>query len=117
MLVDESKVITGILTMNDLVDALVYDFVQQLHEKREITPRNDGSFLVDASLPFTEFARYYDVEIINDNSLSKINTVGELIYNFGNKNPIPGYKFKWKNLSIEIVDIDGSRIDKLLVKK
>jgi putative hemolysin len=95
---------------------LVDDFVQQIHEKKEIIPRSDNSFLVDASLPLPELARYFDIEIVNDQYLSHLNTVAELALQF-NREPRPGYEFKWKNLSIEIVDMDGRSIDKVLVRR
>jgi putative hemolysin len=108
--------VQGILTLNDLIDMLVDDFQQQLHEKKEIIPRSDNSFLIDASLPLPELARYFDIEITSDNKLSQINTVEELALQFTDK-PHAGYLFKWKNLSVEIVDMDGRSIDKVLVKK
>lgn len=117
LVTDEFKVVKGILTMNDLVEILVGDFVQQLHEKKEIIPRNDGSFLIDASVPLPEFARYFDIEITKDQTLLQINTVGELAFYTGKIIPYTGYKFTWKNLSLEIVDMDGRNIDKILVKK
>jgi putative hemolysin len=116
LVVDTLGNVQGILTLNDLVDMLVNDFVQQLHEKKEIIPRSDNSFLVDASLPLPELARYFDIEIANDKKLSHINTVEELIFQFI-REPQTGYAFQWKNLSIEIIDMDGRSIDKVLVKK
>jgi len=116
LVVDALDNVQGILTLNDLFDMLVDDFVQQLHEKKEIIPRNDNSFLVDASLPLPELARYFDIEIVNDKNLSHINTVEELAFQFTGQ-PHTGYEFKWENLSIEIMDMDGRSIDKVLVKK
>jgi putative hemolysin len=116
LVVDTLGKVQGILTLNDLIDMLVDDFVQQLHEKREIIPRSDNSFLVDASLPLPELARYFDIEIATDKNLSHINTVEELAFQFTG-DPHTGYEFKWKNLSIEIMDMDGRSIDKVLVKK
>ncbi|WP_298299605.1 hemolysin family protein [Hydrotalea sp.] len=117
LVVDEFGGVQGILTMNDLVDTLVGDFVKQLHEKKEIIPRDDGSFLVDALVPLPEFARYFEIEIAEDKTLSQVITVGGLVLHFGKKIPHTGDKLKWENLSIEIVDMDGRRIDKILVKK
>ena len=108
--------VQGILTLDDLIGMLVDDFVQQLHEKKEIIPRSDNSFLIDASLPLPELARYFDIEIANDKNLSQINTVEELISQF-TADPRLGYEFEWENLSIEIVDMDGRSIDKVLVKR
>lgn len=115
--VDEFGGVQGILTMNDLVDALVGDLDEQLHEKKEIIPRDDGSYLVDAALPLPEFARYFEIETENDEVMSKINTVGGLVFHFERRIPHAGDKFKWYHLSIEIVDMDGRRIDKVLVRE
>jgi putative hemolysin len=116
IVLDTQDSMQGILTLNDLIDMLVDDFEQQLHEKKEIVPRSDNSFLIDASLPLPELARYFDIEIAKDNELSLINTVEDLALQFTDK-PHAGYEFKWKNLSIEIVDMDGRSIDKVLVKQ
>ncbi len=117
LIVDEFGSVQGLLTMNDLVDELVGDLAQQLHEKKEIIPRDEGSFLIDANLPLPEFVRYFDIEIVHDKSLSQIDTVGGLAFHFGKKIPHTGYKFNWKNFSFEIMDMDGNRVDKILVKK
>lgn len=117
MVVDEFGGIEGILTMNDLVDSLLTDFVNQLHEEQEIVPRDDGSFIVDASLPLPEFARYFNIAIMHDNTLNKINTLGGLAYNVAKEIPRTGFKFEWKGLVLEIVDMDGRRIDKFLITK
>ena len=113
---DESGCVQGLLTMNDLIDALVGDLADQLHEKKEIIPREDGSFIVDASLSMHEFTRYFEIDITDDELFSQKNTVGGLVFHFGKNRIHTGYKFKWKNLSIEIIDMDGKRIDKVLVK-
>jgi len=116
LVVDASGNVQGILTLNDLIGMLVDDFVQQLHEKKEIIPRSDNSFLIDASLPLPELARYFDIEIADDKNLSQINTIEELVFQF-TTDPRAGYEFKWKNLSMEIIDMDGRSIDKVLVKR
>ena len=117
IVVDEFGGVQGILTINDLMDVLVGDLSQQLHDKKEIIPRDDGSFLVDASLPLPEFARYFDIDIAGDEDVAQINTVGGLAFYFGKKIPYTGFKFKWKNILFEIIDMDDRRIDKILVKK
>lgn len=117
LIVDEFGSIQGLLTMNDLIDALVGDFTKELHDSREIIPREDGSFLVDASLPLPEFARYFDIDILNDDSLNQVNTLGGLLIHLLKKIPETGYTTEWKKLRLEIVDVDGRRIDKVLVTK
>jgi len=99
------------------VDALIGDFAKELHEQKEIIPRDDGSWLVDAALPFPEFMRYFEIETDDDPELSKINTLGGLIFYIAKRIPETGFKLTWKNLSMEIIDMDGRRVDKVLVKR
>lgn len=117
IVVSELGIVQGLLTMNDLVDALVGDLAQQLHERKEIIPRADGTFLVDADLPYPEFTRYFEIEVSDDPALSRINSVAGLILHFGKKISHPGDKIQWNKLEIEIMDMDGKRIDKVLVRK
>ncbi len=116
LVVGALREVQGILTLNDLIDMLVDDFVQQLHDKKEIIPRDDGSFFVDASLPLPELARYFDIEITKDKNLSQINTVEELVFH-NTGVPRTGFEFEWRNLSIEIADMDGGRVDKVIVRR
>lgn len=55
VIVDEYGNVVGIVTMNDILDALVGDISETNEFEFEITEREDGSFLIDASLPFDDF--------------------------------------------------------------
>ncbi len=115
MVVDEYGSIQGVLSVNDLVDALIGDLEKQLHETKEIIPRKDGSYLVDAGLSLSDFTRYFDIDMSEDESISNISTVGGFMIYTGRGNLHVGYNLTWKNLTMEIVDMDGRRIDKILV--
>ena len=117
IVVDEFGSIQGLLTLSDLVDALIGDFAGQIHEQNEIIPREDGTYLVDASLPFPEFLRYFEIESDDDPEFSKINTLGGLIFYMAKRIPETGFRLSWKNLSMEVIDMDGRRVDKVLVKR
>jgi putative hemolysin len=117
LVVDEFGSVQGVLTMSDLIEALVGDFTQHLHDEQEIIPREDGSFLVDASVPLPEFARYFSIDIMGEERFFKINSVGGLVIYLVKRLPETGLTVEWMNLKMEIVDMDGRRIDKLLVSK
>ncbi|UKJ09148.1 hemolysin family protein [Solitalea lacus] len=117
VIVDEFGTVQGILTMNDLVEALVVDFTTQMHEKQEIIPRDNNSFLVDGSVSLLEFARYFDIELTKDDAVSRADTVSGIILHFVKGIPDTGFKIEWKNLTLEVIDMDGRRIDKILVTK
>ena len=61
----------------------------ELHENKDIIPREDGTYLIDASLPLPDFARYFEIDIANKESVSQINTVGGLAFRFGEKSNDP----------------------------
>lgn len=116
LIVDEFGSIQGLLTLNDLIDALVGDFTKELHESQEIIPREDGTYLVDAALPLPDFTRYFEIDS-SDESLNQINTVGGLLFYNLKNTPQIGQSIEWKKLYLEIVDMDGRRIDKVLVRR
>lgn len=117
IVVDEYGGVEGILTLTDVIRAVVGDFQEQLHEQNEIIPREDNTYLVDGALPLPEFVRYFGIRISPQNKLLKIKTIGGLAHHILGTTIRPGSKFEWKELSIEVVDMDSRRIDKVLVRK
>lgn len=117
IVVDEYGGVEGILTLHDLVRALVGDFHQQLHERLEIIPRDDNTYLVDGALPLPEFIRYFGINVSPQNKLLRIKTIGGLAHYIVGASIRTGSKFTWKDLSIEVVDMDEKRIDKVMVER
>jgi len=117
MVVDEYGGIQGIFTLFDLTSALFRDVTEEHHEEREIVEREDGTFLVDATMSFQEFTRYFELDISQEDELQSINTVGGFVFHLAKKIPKAGESFSWKNYLFEVVDMDARRIDKVLVKK
>lgn len=115
--VDEFGSVQGLVTMNDLLEALIDDVDDTPGPDAEIIEREDGSWLVDALLPFQEFIHYFEIHNIDDLEYTGFHTVGGLVLHIAKKLPKTGETFTWKGYSIEVVDLDGRRIDKVLVKK
>jgi putative hemolysin len=113
VVVDEYGQMQGIVTMSDLLEALVGD-VSDFHEAEfSFVQRADGSWLVDGQYPFIEFLGRFDMdEFIHEHHF---NTLSGLILRELKKVPKPGDRFTWYSLEIEILDMDGARIDKVLV--
>jgi putative hemolysin len=116
VVIDEFGSIEGLVTMNDLLEALVGDLATPSNEHLEIVKREDGSALVDGLLPFQEFIQHFDINNVDDSEHSGFHTLGGLILNIAKRIPKTGDRFLWKGYSFEIVDMDGRRIDKVLVK-
>jgi putative hemolysin len=117
MVIDEFGSIEGVVTMNDLLEAIVGDLASASNEQTEIFRREDGSALVDAILPFQEFIQAFHISPDDPNEYNGFHTLGGLILHIAKRIPRTGDKFNWMGYSIEIVDMDGRRIDKVLVKK
>ena len=115
IITDEFGQTQGIVTLNDLLQALVGDFNDFYSEEFEFIQREDGSWLIDGQYPIAEFFRQFGLE---DNS-SELNftTIGGLVLNESRSVPSTGQKFHWLNFEIEVVDMDGARIDKLIIRE
>jgi putative hemolysin len=109
-IVDEYGTILGMITLNDILEAIIGDMPQPDLVDYEIKEREDGTFLVDAQIPFYNFlTRFEKTEWMND-------TLAGFILHRLERIPHTGDKLDWKGFHIEIVDMDGHRIDKVLVK-
>ncbi|PLK44739.1 hemolysin family protein [Emticicia sp. TH156] len=117
IIVDEYGSVLGMITLNDIMDALVGDISVDNEFSYEIFEREDGSFLVDASLPFDDFLNHFDIQINNRRDYTGFDTLGGFALNILKEIPDTGDKFEWEDYEFEIIDMDKNRIDKILVLK
>lgn len=114
-IVDEYGTLQGMITMNDILEAIVGDMTVANQDDYEIIKREDGSYLVDAQLPFYDFMQYFDKTEWLDGE-EAYDTIAGLILHQLERIPSTGDTLKWRVFDFEIVDMDNNRIDKLLVK-
>lgn len=114
IITDEFGQTQGIVTLNDLLQALVGDFNDFYGEEFEFIQREDGSWLIDGQYPIAEFLRHFDMEEHNQDL--SFTTIGGLVLNESRSLPETGQVINWMNFDIEVVDMDGARIDKLLIR-
>lgn len=119
IIVDEYGGVLGVVTMHDIMDALVGDISESDDSDTEIVKRDDGSFLIDAQIPFDDFVDHFEINLLEADrkELVGFNTLGGFVLHVLEDIPKTGEKFSWKNFEFEVVDMDKSRIDKLLVSK
>ncbi|MVT11322.1 hemolysin family protein [Chitinophaga tropicalis] len=114
MVVDEFGSIKGLVTINDIVDALVGDISETNEFEYEVIRNEDGSILVDGQLPFVEFLELMGIDAdpqrINDTNFV---TLGGFILDKLGKIPQAGDSMKWRNLKLEVVKMDQHRIAKV----
>ena len=115
-IVDEYGSILGMITLNDIMEAIIGDIPQPHISDYEITERDDGTYLVDAQIPFYDFlTRYEQTEWMNEGE-QDFDTLAGFILHQLKRIPHSGDKLNWKGFSFEIIDMDSHRIDKVLVK-
>jgi len=117
VVVDEYGSLLGIATLNDILDVLVGDLSQTDEFNYDIVERADGSFLIDAQLPWEDFLDHFDIIVEHKKELVGFNTLGGFALHILNDIPVTGETFVWQGYRFEIIDMDKSRIDKMLVKK
>ncbi|WP_097125041.1 hemolysin family protein [Spirosoma fluviale] len=119
VIVDEYGGVLGIITLNDILDVLVGDINDDVNSDYEIREREDGTFLIDAQLPFEDFLSYFTININAQarRELTGFDTLGGFALHILKDIPKAGETFVWQNYRFEIIDMDKSRIDKILVKK
>jgi putative hemolysin len=116
-IVDEYGTLQGIITLNDILEAIVGDISEPHEEDYEIIKRDDGSYLIDAQLPYYDFLRYFDkTEWIDEGEQEEFDTLAGFILHHLERIPATGDKMKWRGFEFEIIDMDNHRIDKLLIQ-
>ena len=114
-IVNEYGTLEGMLTLNDILEAIVGDVPQSGQEEYEIVERADGSYLVDAQITFYDFlSRFEKTQWMNEGD-NEFDTIAGFVLHELKRIPKTGDHFAWKGFEFEIIDMDGQRIDKLLV--
>lgn len=111
---DEYGVFQGIITLNDILEALVGDASDFDEDEYQLIAREDGTWLVDGLYSLHDFLTYFDMdELTND---YEVTTVSGLIMTELGNIPKTGEKLIWNKFVLEVIDMDGVKIDKVLVK-
>ena len=114
-IVDEYGTMRGLITLNDILEAIVGDIPQPDVVDYAVLEREDGSFLVDAQIPFYDFLSRFDKAAWMNEGEHEFDTLAGFILHELERIPHTGDKFGWKGFHFEIIDMDGHRIDKVLV--
>jgi putative hemolysin len=111
---DEYGFFQGIITLNDILEALVGDASDFYKDDFKLIEREDGTWLVDGHYSLHDFLTYFELdELIND---YEVTTVSGLIMTELSRIPKEGEILIWQNFKLEVIDMDGVKIDKVMVK-
>ena len=117
LVVDEYGIVNGLVTLGDILRSVFADAEDTIEGEREIVKREDGSLLISGSLPLDEFADYMEIGRLSEEEQEGMNTVGGFVMAKLGEVPTEGQLFEWKNLKFEVLDMDGRRVDKILVSR
>lgn len=114
-IVDEYGSVQGMITLNDILEAIVGGMSEPDVSDYEIVERQDGTFLVDAQIPFYDFlSRFEKTEHMNEGE-QEFDTLAGFILHKLERIPHTGDFMDWRGFRFEIIDMDAQRIDKVLV--
>jgi putative hemolysin len=115
VVVDERRTTQGIVTLTDVLESIAGEFPEQ-GEKFElpIVQRDDGSWLVDGGLPIDELEDRLQFPGLREET--QFDTVAGFVLQQLGHLPKTGESFVYRNARFEVVDMDGRRIDKVLIR-
>lgn len=118
VVVDEYGSPQGIVTMTDIVATLVGGFESPENvEKKTVRRREDGSFVIDGSFQLDDFIDIFHLELTEEEQeeIGNLTTVAGLVFLLLDHIPVEGDQVIYKHLQFEVLDMDGHRIDKLIL--
>lgn len=115
IVLDEYGTVQGMVAMDDVLDALLGDSTEYNQDEYSIQQRDETSWLADGQYPFFEFLHYFDID--EDETTGDYNTLSGLFLDQTNHIPTAGERIKWKDFVFEVMDMDGPRIDKLMITR
>jgi putative hemolysin len=111
IVIDEYGGMEGLVTIQDILEEIVGDVEET---EPHITERDDGSWLIDGLLSVDDFKEQFLLDELPGEH-DRFATVGGFVMSEIGDVPKVGDSFDWQNLHIEVVDMDGNRVDKVLI--
>ncbi|MGE4368463.1 MAG: hemolysin family protein [Burkholderiaceae bacterium] len=112
--VDEYGEVLGLITLQDLLEALAGEFKPRDPEDVWAVQRDDGSWLLDGLIPIPELKDRLGLKAVPEESRGRYHTLSGMMMWLIGKVPQTGEITQWEGWQFEIVDLDGNRIDKVL---
>ncbi|MDR2212180.1 MAG: hemolysin family protein [Pseudomonadales bacterium] len=116
-IVDEYGSIVGMVTLQDLLEAVTGHFGLASAADSRAHQREDGSWLLDGALPLPELAECLGVSRFPEQDSAYYHTLSGLILLLLDRLPATGDKLDWNGWRFEVIDMDGRRIDKVLASR
>jgi putative hemolysin len=118
LIADEFGSIQGMVTLIDVLEAIVGDLpAQGQRDQPEAKKREDGSWLIDATLAINELKTILHVDELPQEAEADYQTLGGLVMTRFGRIPVVGDRFEWDGWRFEVTDMDRHRVDKVVVTR
>ncbi|MGE0813354.1 MAG: hemolysin family protein [Vicinamibacterales bacterium] len=117
IVLDEFGAVEGLVTVTDVLEAFVGSLPTDAGADRPITVRADGSWLVEGALPISEVANEIGMGDLPEDEMGAYHTLGGFVMARLGRIPRTADAFEWGGMRFEVMDMDGRRIDKVLVSR
>jgi putative hemolysin len=118
LVVDEYGDIQGLVTLTDVLEAMVGELPSEASSRDpDVVTREDGTWLLDGALSIERFRDLFPLEAEELEASRDFQTLAGLVLFEVGGIPQTGDVLTWQGLRLEVVDMDGMRIDKLLVSR
>ena len=115
--VDEYGAVQGLITERDLLEAITGEFTAPSDEDAWAVQREDGSWLLDGLIPVPEMKDRLELKDLPDEGRGRYNTLAGMIMLLLGRLPRTTDTVEWEGWRFEVVDLDGKRVDKVLVAR
>lgn len=115
--IDEYGEIQGLITLQDLIEAIAGEFKPDDHEDAWAIQRQDGSWLLDGIIPVPELKDTLGLETVPEEDKGRYNTLSGMLMLLMGRIPTASEAVNWETWRFEVVDMDGKRIDKVLATR
>lgn len=117
LVLDEYGGIEGLVTLHDVLRAIVGELPTPEQDEPRVVRREDGSWLLDGLLPVSELEEILELDEADSEELMEYQTLGGLVMGRTGQIPETGDRFEWAGWRFEVLDMDGRRVDKVLVAR
>ncbi|MCA0243575.1 MAG: hemolysin family protein [Proteobacteria bacterium] len=115
--VDEYGAVQGVISERDLLEAITGEFGTPADEDSWAVRRDDGSWLMDGLIPVPELKDRLELKELPEEDRGRYNTLAGMVMLLLGRLPATGDRAEWQGWTFEVVDLDGKRVDKVLVSR
>jgi putative hemolysin len=118
LIIDEYGAVEGLVTTNDILEAIVGEITATSAQAESYAvQREDGSWLLDGMLAVEDFEEIFPSVVLPPEEKGLYQTLAGFVLRHLGRVPATADHFEWNGLRFEIIDMDGKRVDKILVMK